>query len=234
MVNILIADDNLYFVKWLINNVLNNEEIIIKKICTDGKEVINSINNNIDIVIMDIDMPKYNGIEVLKSIEKKRYDKLKESIIIISGYEIFKKEVYNNSLIYDYILKTTKMNEIVYKINRLVEEKNISNKKNRIIKELTAIGYSLSHKGTIYLIEVILIYSEKECDNLKKDIYPIISKMHHKTIHNIKCNITNATESIYYNCNSDFLKKYFGFCEDVKPNTKTIINTVLNKIKNST
>lgn len=67
--------------------------------------------------------------------------------------------------------------------------------------------------------------------NLQKDIYPIIAKIFNKTPHNIKCNINNATESMYYNCDINVLKEYFYFTDDRKPTTKTVIYTVLNKIQ---
>lgn len=67
-------------------------------------------------------------------------------------------------------------------------------------------------------------------DNLQRDIYPIVAKTYHKTINNIKCNINNATEAMYYKCEARFLKEYFSFYDDRKPTTKTVVYTVLNKI----
>lgn len=68
-------------------------------------------------------------------------------------------------------------------------------------------------------------------DNLQRDIYPLISKVYNKTINNIKCNINNATESMYYRCESKILREYFKFHDDTKPTAKTVIYTILNKIR---
>jgi hypothetical protein len=94
-------------------------------------------------------------------------------------------------------------------------------------------SWEISQENKMVYINVILEMFEKKeyitC-NLQKDIYPIISKIFHKSAHNIKCNINNATEAMYYNCNISTLKEYFGFYEDIKPTVKTVIYTVLNKI----
>ena len=72
-------------------------------------------------------------------------------------------------------------------------------------------------------------WNEKEKKSKKEKLNRLFKKMLEKEM------LNNEYISLAHEIKSyDFLKKYFGFCEDVKPNTKTIINTVLNKIKNST
>lgn len=234
MVNILIADDNLVFSKNLINNILGNEDVKICKICTNGKEVLDILSNQeIDIIILDLLMPVFSGIKVLENLSDWQKEKYKKSIIIISGDNSYFSQLMKNPLIFDYIVKGTEVSRIAYRINRLIEYKDISNTRKKIINELEKIGYDINYKGTIYLIEAILnMYTSKDIllDNLQKDVYPIIAKMYNKTPHNIKCNINNATEAMYYKCESKVLKEYFNFFDDTKPSTKTVIYTVLNKI----
>lgn len=234
MVNVLIADDNLEFDKKLINNILHNKDIRVCKLCTNGLEVLNILNTEeIDVVILDILMPICNGIEVLNKLSELQKQKLKESIIILSGDSSFFPQLMENPLIYDYIIKTTQTNEITARIDKLIESKNFVFRKKEIIKELEKIGYDTNYKGTNYLIDAILqmfINGEKMIGSLQRDVYPIIARMYHTTPHNIKCNINNATEAMYYNCNSEFLRNYFHYFDDTKPTTKTVIYTVLNKI----
>lgn len=236
MVNILIADDNLDFSKNLINEISESINIKICKICTNGKEVLKVVkNSNIDIIVLDVMMPIMNGIEVLNELLKETGEQYKNSIIMISGDNCFISQVINNPLVYDFIIKGTRQEKIIYCIKKLVEIKDIKCIKSSIIKELESIGYDLRYKGTIYLTEVILqeyINREEMLDNLQKDIYPIISKIYRKSINNIKCNINNATELMYCKCSINKMQEYFGFHEDIKPTIKTVVNTVLNKIYN--
>lgn len=234
MINILIADDNLIFSKNLINNILSNQNVKICRLCTNGEEVLNTlIEEEIDVILLDIFMPICNGLEVLDKLSDSQREKYEKSIIVISAENKFIPKLIDNPLVFDYIIKGTETNKIIEKISKLVESKNVESKKNEIENELKKIGYNANYKGTLYLVNAILeLYLNKDVygDNLEKTIYPIIAKMFKKTPHNIKCNINNATESMYYNCNINILKDYFCFFDDKKPTTKTVIYTVLNKI----
>lgn len=60
MVNILIADDNIYYAKMLMNtiNVDTNKNIRVTHISVDGKETLEILeNNNIDVVLLDLKTP---------------------------------------------------------------------------------------------------------------------------------------------------------------------------------
>ena len=71
-----------------------------------------------------------------------------------------------------------------------VKEKELNSLKLRIINELTNLGYEISHKGTIYLIDIIYTSYEKGIvENLTKEIYPVIAKKYNQSINNIKSNV---------------------------------------------
>lgn len=80
MVNVLVVDDNLNYSKNLINIITNqNPKVRLCNICTDGEEVINMITSHqssIDIILLDLKLPNYNGIEILNYIQKKQFDKI--------------------------------------------------------------------------------------------------------------------------------------------------------------
>ena len=69
MLNILIADDNIYYARALMNiiNGESNNNIKVSHIAIDGQETINIIKNYpIDIILLDLNMPIYNGMQILK------------------------------------------------------------------------------------------------------------------------------------------------------------------------
>lgn len=106
--------------------------------------------------------------------------------------------------------------------------------KNKIIQELTYIGYDISLIGTQYLAEIIFIIYNKsmiETLNLEKNVYPILAKQYNKKTNNIRCNINYATDIMYNRSNTKFLMKYFNFYINIKPSIKQVIYTVLNKIE---
>ncbi len=60
MINILVADDNIYYAKALINYIMSkNEEFRVVNISTNEKEVMESLKSGkIDILILDFKMAR--------------------------------------------------------------------------------------------------------------------------------------------------------------------------------
>ena len=216
MIKVLISEDDIYYATLLMNSINEiNNNIRVIGIAQNGLETLQKISDNeIDIILLDLIMPKLDGYQVL---EKIKYNKKYEnSCIVISGdFSEFWK-LKNNSLVYRVLPKNIGINNIVKNINELIiykEQANYENKVNyKIRKELIILGYDFSHKGTIYLfkaIKYVMFNPDKELENLEKAIYPIISKKYTTSIHNIKCSINRATTQMYCQCEVDRLKNIF-------------------------
>lgn len=241
MLNVLIADDNIYYVKNLINFVIGkNSNIKITSIASNGLEVLNILqkNSNIDLILLDLKMPKLNGIEVLNKIYDMNLDKC-PNIIVVSGENNLINKIVNHPLVIDFVNKTDDMLSIYSKLKDYEEETHLSNVKEDLLKkislELLHIGYNLSHIGTQYIKECILeIYESKNfalTHKLETYVYKKIACMHNKPIQNIKSNIIKATNFMYAEANMNLLKEYFHFTDiKKKPTPKMVISTILNKL----
>lgn len=163
MVNVLIIEDNIHYAIFMMNYLCqHNPDIRICNIISDGKEAINVLNRqkNIDIVLLDLNLPNYNGGEILEKIVNK--EKYTDSIIVLSGEIDCLKKLYKNNLI--------------------------------------------------------------------SEVYPIIAKQNNDTVHNIKSNIIRANDKMYKQCEISKLLNYFNFCEDRKPDIRTVVRTIISKI----
>lgn len=238
MVNVLIADDNISYATNLMNYInMHNSNIRVCNISKNGKETLDVLNSydNIDVVLLDFKMPIYNADELLCRINNKR--KYLKSFIIITGEFELARNINDNNMVYSIVSKLTSIPLIMSKINELIISKENENKekemKKKIVNELLYLGYDISHKGTLYLIDTInYIQSnpDKYLDNLKKDVYPIVASHNSESVHNIKCYINRETSEMYLKSESLKIQKYFSYAEDTKPNVKTVINTIINKI----
>ncbi len=177
MLDLLVVDDNIYFSKMLINNVIqNNSNLRLCKIATDGKEALDIIaKRKLDIILLDLKLPVYSGLEILDFLTENKKDIYNGSIIVISGETNMISRVSKNPLVYDYITKGMGIDSIIKTINTLCKEKeteiSMLNRKrkismfvkNQIYKELSNIGYNVHHNGTKYLMETIyFIYCNKK------------------------------------------------------------------------
>ena len=146
-------------------------------------------------------------------------------------------DIKDKTYVYCVLDKLCSISTILDKIKELVENKRQEKRelqaKNKIIKQLQYLNYNLSHKGTQYLIDAILIiYSRGEYDifNLKEDVYPVIAKKYNRTIYNIKSDINTANDYMYKICKRERIRKYFKFFDDSKPTVKNVIYTILDKL----
>ena len=72
MLNILIVDDNKALDIQLYNYIKNNSNNInIIGLATNGKEALDFLKSRkIDIILLDLEMPEINGLELIKSIQE--------------------------------------------------------------------------------------------------------------------------------------------------------------------
>ena len=235
----LIVDDQLNCIKNLISSILKNEEKIrLIDVATNGIEALNILNKNkIDIILLDLKMPKMNGVELIKKLEKQQNNIYEKSIIIITGEVSMLKEILRSPLVYSFQLKPTSQENLLKNLNDIITEKivikNEENLDKKIIAELKYLNYNFAHIGTEYLKECIKIdflQYNGEAENLNTQIYPILAKKHNKKIFSIKNNIINTTNYMYNECQIEKLMQYFGYKIDYKPTPKAIIKTIINKL----
>ncbi len=83
-INVLIAEDHTLFAR-LVNSMLDDEEDInVVGIASDGEDAINKIAaNDIDVLLLDINMPKIDGIQLIGKLVKD-FPELK--IIMLSSH----------------------------------------------------------------------------------------------------------------------------------------------------
>lgn len=127
MLELLVVDDNMYFSKTLINNLVqNNPNLRLCMIATDGQEALDIISQRkLDIILLDLKLPVCSGLEVLDILEKNNKEIYNNSIIVISGETDMISEVVNNPLVYDYLIKGIGMEKVVETINNLCKEKEM-------------------------------------------------------------------------------------------------------------
>ncbi len=236
MLNILIAANDIKIIKRLTNEIIaENYNIRISRISTNENETINILNNmEIDVAFLDLEMVKNSVNAMLEKLSDYKKENYRASIIILSDSLNAIEEISKEHMIADYILKKSNSDEIIYKVNQVILNKDIEAKRREIVKELEYIKYNLKYKGTNYLIDAILqVYKNRKLtliNNLQSNVYPLIAEKYKESINTIRCNIRYATDCMYYECDIKRLNEYFRIVDDEKPTIKKVIYTVLNKI----
>jgi DNA-binding NarL/FixJ family response regulator len=73
MIKIAIADDNSFLIKTIQEKLSFFDDFVIKFTAVNGEDILEKLeqNHNIDLILMDIEMPKMNGIEATYAIKQK-------------------------------------------------------------------------------------------------------------------------------------------------------------------
>ena len=236
MCSILIADDELIIVKQLFNDIIErNQNIKLIGITNNGKEVLNWMENNKpDILLLDLMMPKMNGIEVLdKLIEQKDKYLTKTKIIIISSYleQLYDSDKYRN-YIYATLPKPYNIDKLMELINAVDSEIRDNDIDICIQKELEKFNFNRDTEAYKYLKETIheIIYKNNDKFKLEGEIYNKVAIMNKKSTIQIKWTIEKMMDIMYINTRYDIIKEYFNFKEYKKPTTKNFIKNVVENI----
>ena len=229
MNNLMIADDDLNFSKQLFNNIIQkNKEIRLCNISTNGKEAISAIKalDKSDIVLLDLKLPKLDGIELLKDISDLPY------IIVISGnIEQLYQEKEALKVVCGVISKPVDYDKLEKIIKELTLKEQQEMQKEFIIQQLNKFRFNQNSKAFGYLVETLLIaiMFRNDVDNIEKNIYVKVAKRYKTKAINVKWSIEKLITSMYLNTNSKIICEYFNFYEERKPTTKCLINTIIDK-----
>lgn len=242
MINVLfVGNYSKYNIELLNQMAISNKNFRLCGIANSVDNMIDLINSvPIDVIIMNLKIEKYNEIVKGSILNISKY---RETIILLTNYKNRLNSIGKNKYLYESIIKIKDVKEMAHIINTSILNKMrikiINNKEDKYLRdkikvELEKIGYNFEHFGTKYLEETICILyllDDYYDENLERDIYPLVAKKYGKTAHNIKCNIRNATDIMYYDNPEEKIMKYLNYTVPYKPSSKKVILVILNKLR---
>lgn len=239
MLNLLIANKNLQNLQDLLNYISQYvPEIRVSYLAKNGKEILSAMNQYYyDIILTNYELSYYNGEEILNKVPEYAKEQYYKSIIFLTNDINLLEPLKNNDLVFDTFLSDEPLSKIICSLKELIATKENAESntdvKNKIINELQNVGYNLSHNGTHYIAESVLLIAKFKYDseNLSKTVYPKVSQIYNKSLNNIKTNIITATDAAYKNMNKDIIKKYLKIPDNIKPTAKMVINTISKKLE---
>ena len=221
-----------------------DKKIEIVDCCRNGEEGIKYIEengNDIDVVLLDLIMPKKDGIAVLEELKKKNISK---NIIVETSYnsgDIIRK-VSEYGVNY-YILKPFELTDLenrildIYKVN---ERKTINIFENKLEISITRMLHELgmpSHiKGYQYIRDgILMIYNNPEIiGGITKELYPDVATKYNTTVSRVERAIRHAIEVSWNRGNWDLMEEIFGHSVDIdkaKPTNSEFIVTIADKLR---
>jgi two-component system response regulator (stage 0 sporulation protein A) len=240
-------DDNdslVNMVKEYFSSKSSNVDIVLS--ASDGEEglkIIEEHQDEYDLILLDLIMPKKDGMHVLKEMNAKNIQK---EVIVLTSYNDPKviREV-SESLASYFILKPFDLSDLENKIISLMhqEEKKkesidlkYGNLQIAITKILHELGIPSHIKGYQYIREGIgIVYNRPETvGGITKELYPELAEKFDTTVSRVERAIRHAIEVSWNRGSWDLMEEIFGHSVDIdraKPTNSEFIVTIADKLK---
>ena len=242
-IKVLMIDDNKELIEAVKEYFKSSELIEISSVAYDGIEGLERIENDIyDVIILDLIMPKKDGIYVLETMKEKNLDK---KIIVATSYNATEviRQVSEFGVNY-YILKPFDFVDLEKRIldlcNSKKTSKNIDLHYNNLQISITKILHELgipSHiKGYQYIRDGVgLVFENPEIiGGITKELYPELANKFDTTVSRVERAIRHAIEISWNRGNWDLMEEIFGNSVDIdraKPTNSEFIVTIADKLR---
>ncbi len=242
---ILAVDDNKNITDLLTEYFESSKEIEVVDTAADGEEAWDKIrknSNNYDVVLLDLIMPKKDGMYVLEKIKE---EKMNIRVIVVTSYN--EEETIRNISEYGvkyFVLKPFDLKQLEKKIIEITSKKRdntiIDLQEGKEIVEITNMLHKLgipSHiKGYQYVRDAInLVYTNPALiGGITKELYPEIGKIYNTSTTRVERAIRHAIEVCWNRGDLDYMTEIFGSSVDIdraKPTNSEFIVTVADRLK---
>ena len=253
-----IADDNERMLQLLGDVLETDPDLQVVSKAHNGEELIKDIRaKQPDVVVLDIIMPKIDGLTVMEMVNNDNNLKKKPTFIVVSavGQEGITEDAFNLGANY-YIMKpfdnNTLLNRIKYIKNNMGRHPaNSANKKqneqlrqedltlcleNDVTEIIHEIGVPAHIKGYQYLRDsIIMVVNDMDLLNcITKVLYPTIAKKYATTSSRVERAIRHAIEVAWTRGKVEILDSLFGYTISNgkgKPTNSEFIALIADKIR---
>ena len=245
-IKVLMIDDNVNLVNMVKEYFSSHSIIDIAFSAYDGEEGIETIQNNLekfDCIVLDLIMPKKDGMYVLEEMRNRGIDK---RVIVATSYNAPNviREVSEMGVNY-FILKPFELSDLEKRIldstrNKEKDSKNIdfyhNNLQISITKVLHELGIPSHIKGYQYIREAVgIIFEHPETiGGITKELYPELASKFDTTVSRVERAIRHAIEVSWNRGNWNLMEEIFGHSVDIdkaKPTNSEFIVTIADKLR---
>ena len=244
-IKVLAVDDNKALTTMIKEYFEDNKNIEISFVAHDGSEALDLIKQNeneIDVILLDLIMPKKDGVYVLNQL---RTSKIIKDIIVVTSFneEETIRKVSEFGVKY-VILKPFELSDLESKILEIKNSKSkgeilnlgTNSLKVSVSKILHELGIPSHIKGYLYIRDAItLVYERPELiGGITKELYPLIGKNFDTSTSRVERAIRHAIEVSWNRGDWDLMEEIFGHSVDIdraKPTNSEFIVTIADKLK---
>lgn len=253
--NVAIGDDNERILEILGEIINNDKDLTLVGKAKNGEDMYQIIKNKEpDVVLLDLIMPKMDGLSVMEEVNKNTKIKKHPHFIVVTavGQEKITEDAFKKGASY-YIMKPFQNETILSQIKNFqpkvhtnhigyksttaeVKEVPSLNLEEHITHMIHEIGIPAHIKGYHYLRDAIMM-AVNDMDILNavtKIMYPEVAKKHHTTSSRVERAIRHSIEVAWNRGKLDTLEELFGYTVSTgkgKPTNSEFIALIADNIR---
>lgn len=254
--NVAIADDNEILLDLLEEIIKSDEELNVVGKARNGEEVYGIIKEKEpDVVLLDIVMPKMDGLCVMNKVKKDTSIKKQPAFIMISaigqesitedafamGANYYIMKPFDNEVVINRIKRTRDRKGSLKEAEKYVPYETVTEVKTRNLEAdvtdiIHEIGVPAHIKGYQYLRDAIMMSVEdmEMLNSITKILYPTIAKKYQTTSSRVERAIRHAIEVAWSRGKMDTIDELFGYTINTgkgKPTNSEFIALIADKIR---
>ena len=238
-IKVLVVDDNKALVSMILEYFKDNKSIEIVDYAYDGLEGFEKIkknNSKYDLVLLDLIMPKKDGLYVLNQMKD---NNIKNKVIVATSYGSGEIVRETTSLgISFFILKPYELIDLEKRMLECNNKKINFNSQDiqiSISKTLHDLGIPSHIKGYQYIRDAITIVFNKPdtIGGITKELYPELANRYNTSVSRVERAIRHAIEVSWNRGDWDLMDEIFGHSVDIdkaKPTNSEFIVTLADKL----
>ena len=230
--DVAIGDDNERILEILGELVNNDKDLTLVGKANNGEEMYQIIKNKQpDVVLLDLIMPKMDGLSVMDEVAKNKNLKKSPQFIVITavGQEKITEDAFRKGASY-YIMKPFQNETVLNRIKFIRQEVQHENQRtgntvinvheapeenleDRVTNMIHEIGIPAHIKGYHYLRDAIMMAVEDMdvLNAITKILYPTVAKKYQTTSSRVERAIRHAIEVAWSRGKIDILDNLFGY-----------------------
>lgn len=210
MIKVMIADDNIGFSSICSNFLTKDNNIEVISVVNNGIDTIRQYCTlQPDVLLLDLQMPDINGLEIIDILSSDINEKNKCNIIVVSGDLDLRYKLLNTSKVYRIFPKPISYSEVLSTVKE-IQKNEVSGITKKMIRELLInLKFNVSTKGIKYFIEAIeLSYDSPHLLENIGDIYKIIASKNNTTPSTIQWRIRSSLNTMKRVVSTKDIQKY--------------------------
>lgn len=244
-IKVLMIDNNVELINMIKEYFSDHANIRVSLEAHDGAagiKLIKEKQSDYDVVILDLVLPKRDGLSILEEMNRLKINK---KVVVLTSYntdEIIRKT--SELGINYFILKPFEISDLEKRIINCFSNNNKgrmvdvyhNNLQISITKILHELGVPSHIKGYQYIREGISILYENPSviGGITKELYPDIARTFSTTVSRVERAIRHAIEVSWNRGNWDLMEEIFGHSVDIdkaKPTNSEFIVTIADKLR---